>query len=156
MTQDVAISKSLLVTWSAPSNYRWTNAEVLLIRTLGTNYNEISSEIQAFAFNKMHLKMLSAKWQQFCHSLNVLIKYLNTFQSATVLLKHTCVISWIFAAILLWYILYRISPIGSTRLWDIEKVLWWGASVRDVNTLWICDLWPLLLTWFNFNPSMDK
>ena len=19
-----------------------------------------------------------------------------------------------------------------------------------------CDLWPLLLTWFNFNPSMDK
>ena len=20
----------------------------------------------------------------------------------------------------------------------------------------ICGLWPLLLTWFNFNPSMDK
>ena len=26
----------------------------------------------------------------------------------------------------------------------------------DAASLAICDQWPLLLTWFNFNPSMDK
>ena len=39
----------------------WTNAGILLIRTLGTNFNEIWSEIHAFSFKRMHLKMLSAK-----------------------------------------------------------------------------------------------
>ena len=41
--------------------------------TLGTNFSEISIEIQAFSFRKMHLKMSSAKWRLFCLSLNVLI-----------------------------------------------------------------------------------
>ena len=39
----------------------WTNAEILLIGTLGTNLSEILSEIHAFSFKKMHLKMSSAK-----------------------------------------------------------------------------------------------
>ena len=38
----------------------WTNAGILLIRTLGTNFSAILSEIRAFSFKKMHLKM-SAK-----------------------------------------------------------------------------------------------
>ena len=41
----------------------WTNDGMLLIRTLGTNFNEILSEIHAFSFKKMHLKMSSAKWR---------------------------------------------------------------------------------------------
>ena len=52
----------------------WTNAGILLIRTLGTNFSEISSKIPAFSFKKMHLKMSSAKWRPFCLGLNVLIK----------------------------------------------------------------------------------
>ena len=36
------------------------------IRPLGTNFSEISNKIQKFSFKKMHLKMLSAKWQPFC------------------------------------------------------------------------------------------
>ena len=40
----------------------WTNAEILLIRTLGTNHSEILSGIHTFPFKKMHLKMLSVKW----------------------------------------------------------------------------------------------
>ena len=50
----------------------WTNAGILLIWTLGTSFSEILNEIHAFSFKKRHLKMLSAKWQPFCLSLNVL------------------------------------------------------------------------------------
>ena len=38
----------------------WTNAGILLIQTLGTNFSEILGEIHSFSFSKMHLKM-SAK-----------------------------------------------------------------------------------------------
>ena len=50
----------------------WTNAKILLIWTLATNYSEILSKICTFSFKKMHLKMSSAKWQLSCLSLNVL------------------------------------------------------------------------------------
>ena len=33
----------------------WTNARILLIRTLRTNFSENLSEIYTFSFNKMHL-----------------------------------------------------------------------------------------------------
>ena len=33
----------------------WTNAGILLIRTLGTNFSEILSEVRAFSFKKMDL-----------------------------------------------------------------------------------------------------
>ena len=44
----------------------WTNAEILLIRTIGTNFSEILSVIHTFSFKKMHLKMSSGKWRPFC------------------------------------------------------------------------------------------
>ena len=49
----------------------WTNAVILLIRTLKTNFSQILSEIRTFSFNKMHLKMSSAKYRQLCLGLNV-------------------------------------------------------------------------------------
>ena len=49
-----------------------TNDGILLIRTLGTNFSEILSEIHSFSFQKMHLKMSSAKWRLFCLGLNEL------------------------------------------------------------------------------------
>ena len=39
----------------------WTNAGILLIRTLGTNFSEIAIKIQTFSLKKMRLKMSSAK-----------------------------------------------------------------------------------------------
>ena len=54
----------------------WTNDGILLIWTIGTNFSEISSEIHAFSFKKMHLKMESAKWRPFCHGLNVLMHWI--------------------------------------------------------------------------------
>ena len=51
----------------------WNNTGLLLIEPLGTNFSEISIGIQTFSFNKMHLKVSSAKWRPFCLGLNVLI-----------------------------------------------------------------------------------
>ena len=50
----------------------WTNAGILLIELLGTNFSEIFIGIQIFSFKKMRLKMASAKWRPFCLGLNVL------------------------------------------------------------------------------------
>ena len=48
----------------------WTNAGILLIGPLGTNFSEILIEIHIFSFKKMHLKTSSAKWRLFCLGLN--------------------------------------------------------------------------------------
>ena len=49
----------------------WSNAGILLIKPLGTNFNEMRIEILTFSFKKLHLKM-SGKWRPFCLGLNVL------------------------------------------------------------------------------------
>ena len=49
----------------------WTNAEILLIGPLGTNFSEIVIDIWTFSFKKMQLKM-SGKWQPSCLGRNVL------------------------------------------------------------------------------------
>ena len=61
----------------------WTNDGILLIGPLGTNFSEILFGIQTFSFNKMHLKMSSAKWRPFCLGLNVL-----NIQLPTLALQH--------------------------------------------------------------------
>ena len=50
----------------------WTNAGILLIQTLGTNFSENLGKINSFSFSKMHLKMSSGKCRPFCLGLNVL------------------------------------------------------------------------------------
>ena len=50
----------------------WTNAGILLIRPLETNFSEILIEIHIFSFKKMHLKTSPGKWWPFCLGLNVL------------------------------------------------------------------------------------
>ena len=55
----------------------WNNAGLLLIEPLGTNFSEISIEIQTFSIKKMHLNMSSAKWRPFCLGLNVLMVHLT-------------------------------------------------------------------------------
>ena len=44
----------------------WTNAGILLIGPLGTNFSEIVIKIYTFSFKKMHSKMSSGKWRSFC------------------------------------------------------------------------------------------
>ena len=52
----------------------WTNAGILFIGPLGTNFSEVFITIHAISFKKIHLKMSSGKWQPSCRSLNVLMK----------------------------------------------------------------------------------
>ena len=49
-----------------------TNAGILLIGPLGTNFSEILIEIHTFSFKKMPFKLSSGKWRPFCLGLNVL------------------------------------------------------------------------------------
>ena len=60
-----------------PQAIIWTNAGILLIRTLGTNFSEILIQIQTFSNKKMHWKMSSGKCRPFCLGLSVLRKGLN-------------------------------------------------------------------------------
>ena len=55
----------------------WTNAGILLIGPLGTNFSEILIEIQTFSLKKISLKMSSAKCCSFRLALNVLSHYMN-------------------------------------------------------------------------------
>ena len=50
----------------------WSNAGILLIGPLGTNFSEILIEIETFSLKKIRLKMLSAKYCPFRLGLNVL------------------------------------------------------------------------------------
>ena len=50
----------------------WTNAGLLLIGPLGTNFSEFIGEIHSFLFKKMHLKKSSAKGRLFSLGLNEL------------------------------------------------------------------------------------
>ena len=50
----------------------WTNAALLLIGALETNFSEILIEIRTFSFKKMGLKISFTKWRPFCLGLNVL------------------------------------------------------------------------------------
>ena len=53
----------------------WTNAGILLIGPMWTNFSEILIENHIFSFKKMYSKMSSRKWHPFCLGLNVLIRY---------------------------------------------------------------------------------
>ena len=50
----------------------WTNAGILLIGRLGTNFNDILIQLLGFPFKKMRLKVSTAKWRLFCLGINVL------------------------------------------------------------------------------------
>ena len=53
----------------------WTNAGILLIGPLGTNFSEIVIDIQVFSLKKMRLKMSSAKCCPFRLGINMLNKH---------------------------------------------------------------------------------
>ena len=58
----------------------WTNAGILLIGPLGTNFSEIPIKILTFSFTKMRLEVSSAKWRRFCLGLNALTEISSAWQ----------------------------------------------------------------------------
>ena len=57
----------------------WSIARIVLIGPFGINLSEILIEIDAIFFNKMQLKMSSAKWHLFRLGLNELMGKLSLF-----------------------------------------------------------------------------
>ena len=56
----------------------WTNAEILLIGPLGTNFSEILIKILTYSFKKMRFKVVSVKWRPFrlgLNGLNAMVKH---------------------------------------------------------------------------------
>ena len=70
----------------------WTNAAILLIGHLGTNFNEISIEIYTFLFKKMYFKMSSAKCRPFCLGLNVLMGVISYLCKKTMSISNVDII----------------------------------------------------------------
>ena len=66
----------------------WTNAGILLIGPLGTNFSGLLIEIQTFSFKKKHLKVSSAKLRPFCLGLNVLTRHRH--QVMEWYIRHLC------------------------------------------------------------------
>ena len=93
----------------------WTNAEILLIGPLGTNFSEILIEIHTFSFKEMHLNMSSGKWCPFCLGLNVLTTWIY------ILRKFPC------------------FPTGMHEneiVWSECGRYWWLSTTVDLHHLW--------------------
>ena len=69
----------------------WTNAGMLLIGPLGTNFSEILIEILTFSFKKMRFKVSSAKWRPFCLGLNVLIPWSRSPLKMAIFFQFVCI-----------------------------------------------------------------
>ena len=71
-----------------------TNAGILLIERLGTNFSGILIKMHTFSFKKMHLKISSGKFQPLCLSLSVLTHVVGNFSEK--IQKYNCIsiISW--------------------------------------------------------------
>ena len=54
----------------------WTNAGILLIGPIGTNFSETLIKIHVISFKKMHLKM-SGKWRPFSLGIGVLLLFVQ-------------------------------------------------------------------------------
>ena len=91
----------------------WTNAGILLIRTLGTKFSEILSDIHSFSSKKIPLKMSSGKWCQFCLGLNVL--------------SHTCHNT---SHKIVWHTRLLLYGVGSTRISICTMVTTFGPNIR--------------------------
>ena len=63
--------------WSVPGHYLISNARLLLIEHLGTNFSGIWIKLGRCLLTKMYLKLLAAKWRPFGPSLQVLIKLIQ-------------------------------------------------------------------------------
>ena len=90
----------------------WTNAGILLIGPLGTNFGEILIVIQTFSFKKLHLKTSSAKWRLFCLGLN----WLNLIKRRFTLCFHSIFCAFPNACVHTVFIIETIAPLPARSI----------------------------------------
>ena len=109
----------------------WTNARILLIGPLGTNFREILIKIITFSFKKMCLKVSSAKWCPFCLGLNVLIKISSDFTSNMCWAPLTAGLRagwWLHPGLITWDCM--LDCVGCVKVCldgRLSQILYWGV-----------------------------
>ena len=103
----------------------WTNAGILLIRTLGINFSENLREIHIFSLKKMYFKMSSGKRWPFCLGLNVSTKPHLKLENGCVITSrdiHGCSCLSIPNALIVWLIFVSNGDSGSihVKCWHIR------------------------------------
>ena len=113
-----------------------TNAGILLIRPLGTNFSEFLVEILKFSFKKMRLKVSSAKWRPFCLGLNVLnecIAYAGALAGDPVITSEKHITSQ-------WHIRCRTAVLKIGTICHVRDLLKWIRSCIHLRLLCPPDL----------------
>ena len=137
----------------------WTNAGILLIGPLGTNFSEILIEIQTFSLKKIRLKMSSAKCYSFRLGLNVLNPQ-HSFNSGHtsifclihfyVRLRDNVVLDWMCVSYCFsntYYDRMFLKTLACFRMSDVWFIRLWRLScVKKMN--WIVDY--LISSWKSF------
>ena len=72
----------------------WTNAGILLIGPLGTNFGETLIGIHIFSIKEMQLKMSSANWRPFCLGINELTLHARRLFRGIKLIKYVSLPSY--------------------------------------------------------------
>ena len=139
----------------------WSNTGIMLIGSLGTDFNEIFIEIHTFSFKKMHLKM-STKWLSFCLGLKFyVLKESNQHHTCTDL----AVCSWEYRQTssdteisitlkritIMWYhfCMIRYADLGLYSLSGkmSYRQISWSLEAARLGVIIIASLWSLTGTW---------
>ena len=121
----------------------WTNAGILLIGPLGTNFSEILIEIHVFSFKKMHLKLSSGNLRPFCLGLNVLTHCVIWCHCSrpTLLQVMACYLSLMHYLVQWWLIVSWV--LRSKPQWNLNQnipILIWENMLKNV----ICKMVSIL------------
>ena len=108
----------------------WTNAGILSIESLGTNFSEILIEIYTFSFKKMHLKMSSARWRPITICRPQYVNLLTPGDAYTILVQvctwHCC---HFVSALMCWLLVRNVSLHIHTELGPQRLILFASAVV---------------------------
>ena len=99
----------------------WTNAGLLSIGPLRTNFSGILFKIQQFSLKKMHLKMSSAKRRLCGLGLNVLTtSFMSGYHHLLLIPIHDCI--WLL--LFVWYIYFRNQQWKQSFISTLEQRPW--------------------------------
>ena len=126
----------------------WTNAGILLIGPLGTNFSGILIEIQTLSLKRIRLKMSSAKCCSFRLGLNVLNSVVASANGEGYVVYH-CWLVWLFVCLL-------VSNItNKCKRMFMKFSVWVGLGTR--KNLWHYRLTPWIQDrFFYFLDFLDK
>ena len=136
----------------------WTNAGILLIGPLGTNFIKILIGIQTLWFNKMHLKMSSPKWRPFCLGLNVLTHWGRD--------KMAAIFQTTFSIAFYWITMYELRMRFHWSLFSkgeinnipalVQIVAWRRPGDKPLSeTMMVSLLTHMCVTWLGLNELTD-